>query len=129
MEKFRPVYFNSVTKTVTNQRFKLEDSFQEILYMIGVWINNGSVWIIELIESQYINISNYRTLPGSSYMNLPVELRSPRKGLISIKNKDRNVFPGVMLDMLILQKNIQKELKIITKTFLKNLIMMKLSFL
>ena len=73
MEKFRPVYFNSVTKTVTNQRFKLEDSFQEILYMIGVWINNGSVWIIELIESQYINISNYRTLPGSSYMNLPVE--------------------------------------------------------
>ena len=92
MEKFRPVYFNSVTKTVTNQRFKLEDSFQEILYMIGVWINNGSVWIIELIESQYINISNYRTLPGSSYMNLPVELRSPRKGLISIKNKDRKCF-------------------------------------
>ena len=47
--EFRPVYFNSVTKTVTNHIFKLEKSFEEILYMIDVWINNGSGWIIELI--------------------------------------------------------------------------------
>ena len=40
--EFRPVYFNSVTKTVTNHIFKLEKSFEEILYMIDVWINNGS---------------------------------------------------------------------------------------
>ena len=31
--EFAPVYFNSVTKTVINHRFRLEDSFQEILYM------------------------------------------------------------------------------------------------
>ena len=94
---FRPVYFNSVTKPVTNYIFKLEKSFEEILYMIDVWINNGSGWIIELIESQYINISTYRPLPGSSYIDLPVELRSPRKGKIKMKN----VFYGVMLDILI----------------------------
>ena len=87
--EFRLVYFNSVTKTVTNHIFKLEKSFEEILYMIDVWINNGSGWIIELIESQYINISTYRPLSGSSYIDLPVELRSPRKGLINIKNKDK----------------------------------------
>ena len=69
--------------------FRLEKSFEEILYMIDVWINNGSGWIIELIESQYINISTYRPLSGSSYIDLPVELRSPRKGLINIKNKDK----------------------------------------
>ena len=40
--EFRPVYFNLVTKTVTNHIFKLEKSFEEILYMIDVWINNGS---------------------------------------------------------------------------------------
>ena len=40
--EFRPVYFNSVTKTVTNHIFKLEKSFEEILYMIDAWINNGS---------------------------------------------------------------------------------------
>ena len=40
--EFRPAYFNSLTKTVINQIFKLKHSFQEILYMIDVWINNGS---------------------------------------------------------------------------------------
>ena len=44
------------------------------------------------MESQYINISTYRPLSGSSYMDLPVELRSPRKGLINIKNKDQKCF-------------------------------------
>ena len=37
--EFAPVYFNSVTKTVINHRFKLENSFQEILYLIDNWIN------------------------------------------------------------------------------------------
>ena len=60
-----------------------------------------SGWIIELIESQYINISPYRPLSGRSYMDLPIELKSPRKGLINIKNKDKNVFYGVELDILI----------------------------
>ena len=90
--EFAPVYFNSVTKTVINHKFRLENSFQEILYMIDVWINNGSGWIIELIKSQYINISIYKPLSGSSYMDLPVELRNPRKGLINIKNKDQKTF-------------------------------------
>ena len=60
--------------------------------MTDVWINNGSGLIIELIESQYINISTYRPLTGSSSMDLPVELRSPKKGLINIKNKDEKCF-------------------------------------
>ena len=37
--EFAPVYFNSVTKTVINHRFKPENCFQEILYLIDVWIN------------------------------------------------------------------------------------------
>ena len=93
-----PVYFNSLTKTVINHRFRLQSSFQEILYMIDVWINKGSSWIVESIESQYINISTYRPLSRSSYMNFPAELKSPRKRLINIKN----VFYGVMLGKLIL---------------------------
>ena len=77
--EFAPVYFNSVTKTVINHRFKLENSFQGILYMTDVWINEGSGWNVESIESQYINISNYRPLSGSSYMNLHVELKAQEK--------------------------------------------------
>ena len=78
--EFAPAYFNSVTKTMINHRFRLESSFQEILYMIDVWVNNGSDWNVESIE--IIKISTYRPLSGSSYMDLLAELRSPRKGLI-----------------------------------------------
>ena len=31
----------------------------------------------------------YRPLSGSSYINLPVELRDPRTGLINVQNKDK----------------------------------------
>ena len=56
--------------------------------MIDVWINKRSAWKVESIESQYSKI-----LTGSCYMELPVELRSPRKGLINIKKKKiKNVF-------------------------------------
>ena len=74
-----PVYFNSFIKTVINHRFRLENPFQEILYMIDVWINKGSGRKVESIESQYIKVSTYRPLSGSCYMDLPVEFRSPRK--------------------------------------------------
>ena len=33
-----------------DHRFKLENSFQETLYMIDVWINNGSGWIVEAMS-------------------------------------------------------------------------------
>ena len=86
--EFAPIYFNSLTKTVINHRFRLGNYVQDFLYMIDVWINNGSGWIVELIESQYINISTYRPLLGSSYMDLPVEFKSPKKGQKQISKKN-----------------------------------------
>ena len=60
--------------------------------MIDVWINNGSCWNVESTESQYINISTYRPLSGSFYIDLLAELTIPRKRLINIKNKDKKMF-------------------------------------
>ena len=41
--EFRSAYFNSTTKTGINQKSRLENSFQDILYMIDDWrINEGS---------------------------------------------------------------------------------------
>ena len=37
-------------------------------------------------------MSTYKPLPGSSYVKSPAELRSPKKGLINIKNSDRKCF-------------------------------------
>ena len=90
--EFIPFYFNSTTRTMINRKFSLENAFQEILHKIHNWINAGSGWIIELIESQYINVSTYRPLTGGSYIKLPVELKSPKKGLINIKNNDQKCF-------------------------------------
>ena len=47
--EFRPVYFNSTTKTVINHKYSLKSVFQEILYTIDNWVNEGSGWIVELI--------------------------------------------------------------------------------
>ena len=100
--EFARVYFNSTTKAVINDKLSLETAFQGVLYRIDNLINEGSIWIVELIESQYINISTYRPLSGSSYIKLSAELRSSKKGLIDIKNNDQKCFYGVMLDVLIL---------------------------
>ena len=73
-------------------KFNLKNAFQEMLYLVDNWINEGSGWIVESIKSQYINISVYRPLSGSSYLNLPVKIRSSIKGLINVKNKDQKCF-------------------------------------
>ena len=54
--EFAPVYFNSATKAVINHRFSLKNTFQEILYSFDNWISEGSGRIVELVESQDINI-------------------------------------------------------------------------
>ena len=78
--EFAPIYFNSATKTVINHKLSFKNAFQEILYRIDNFINEGSGWIVELIWSKYINISTYRPLSRTSYIKLPAELRSPKKG-------------------------------------------------
>ena len=55
----RTVYFNSPVKTVINQRYRLNDSFEEILNLLDIWINEGSGWVIDKIKGLCINISNY----------------------------------------------------------------------
>ena len=40
--EFAPVYFNSTTKTVINLKYDLNKSFQESLYRIDNWVNEGS---------------------------------------------------------------------------------------
>ena len=43
--EFAPVYFNFTTKTMINSKFDLNKCFQEILYRIDNWINEGSGWL------------------------------------------------------------------------------------
>ena len=104
-----------------NHRFRLGNSFQEILCMIDVWINNESGWNVESIESQYINISTYRPLSGSSYMDLTVELKSPREGLINIKNKDQKNFSWCHVRHINPSKEHPERIKKIDKKLVKHI--------
>ena len=52
--EFAPVYFNS--------EYMLDESFQEILYRIDNWTNEGSGRVFESIEAEYVNISIFQPI-------------------------------------------------------------------
>ena len=108
--EFSSVYFNSTTKAVINDKFDLDKSFQKILYRIENWINEGSGWIIATVHSQYTNISSFRPLLVTSYIKLLVELKNLKKDWSKLKRAIKNVFFGVILDILIQWKYIMKKL-------------------
>ena len=62
------------------------------MFRLENWINEGSGWVIERVNDQYLNISQYAPLVGSSFIELPGELRNPKKGLINLRNKDNKCF-------------------------------------
>ena len=71
---------------------ELSMSRQEILNVINKWASEDSRWVIDRIDSHYINVTTYQPLHGLSYLELPAKLRNSKKGLINIKNKDDECF-------------------------------------
>ena len=92
---YKTAFFNGKAKIVTkvdDLEPELNMSRQEILNTIDKWVSEGSGWVIDRIDNHYINVTLYKPLNGSSYIELPTELRNPKKGLINIKNKDDECF-------------------------------------
>ena len=92
---YKTAFFNGKARTITKSddiEPELNMSRQQIFKVIDQWISEGSGWVIDRIESHYINVTTYTPLHGSSYIELPTELRNPKKGLINIKNKDNECF-------------------------------------
>ena len=88
---YKTAFFNGKAKTITKPNDiepELNMSRQEILNVIDKWVSEGSGWVIDRIDSHYLNVTLYKPLNGSSYIELPTELGNPKKGLINIKNKD-----------------------------------------
>ena len=76
----------------SNIELELNMSRQEILNTIDKWVSEGSGWVTDRIDSHYINVTLYKPLNGSSYIELPTELRNSKKGLINMKNEDEECF-------------------------------------
>ena len=92
---YKTAFFNGKAKTITKVddiEPELNMSRQEILNTIDKWVSEGSGWVIDRIDSHYLNVTLYKPLNGSSYIELPLELRNSKKGLINMKNKDEECF-------------------------------------
>ena len=76
---YKTAFFNSKAKIVTKVdgiEPELNMSRQEIMNAIDKWVSEGSGWVVNRIDSHYINVTLYKPLNGSSYIELPTELRN-----------------------------------------------------
>ena len=120
----KTAYFNSKTKTLINENEineVLQTSRQELIKAIGQWISEGSGWTIQSVDGHYINLTKYTPMNGSSYIELPTELRNPAKGLINLKNKDNECFRWCHIRHLNPQEKDPQRIKKDDKQYIKNL--------
>ena len=78
---------------------------------IHKWVSEGSRWVIDSINNHYINVTLYKPLHGSSYIELPIELQNSAKGLINMKNKDNECFRWCHVRYLNPQKKDPQKIK------------------
>ena len=117
-------YFNSTPQTIINQmeiNGALQMSKQNILNQISQWISEGSGWTIKSVDSHYLNIVKYKPLKGSSYIQLPYELRNSAKGLINMKNEDNECFRWCHIRHLNPQYKDPQRIKKVDKPYVEKL--------
>ena len=72
---------------------KIDLVISDIMHKITSFSASGaSSLVISKINTQYIDILQYKPLKGSSYIKLPKALKNPKMGLINIKNEDQKCF-------------------------------------
>ena len=120
----KSAYFNSTPQTIINQ-MEITDSLQStkqlIMNKIAQWISEGSGWTIKSVDSHYLNIVKYKPLKGSSYIQLPYELRNSAKGLINMKNKDNECFRWCHIRHLNPQEKYPQRIKKTDKQYVEKL--------
>ena len=121
---YREPYFNSKSKTVTNDDMITESIIiaeEEILNRIADWLSEGSQWVVDLILEHYLNIINYQPLRGGSYLDLPKVLKNPKKGLINPINEDNKCLLWCHVRHLNPEKRNPQRIKLTDKEFAKKL--------
>ena len=116
-------YFNSPTELIINKtdiKTLLISSQQIILNRISQWVSEGSGWIINSIINHYINIAKYNPLNGSSYIDLPPELKN-NKSIINMINQDNECFRWCHIRHLNPHENNPQRIKKTDKEYIKEL--------
>ena len=65
----------------------LDKAIPTILETLEKWTQRGSRWVINQVETLWLDIARYQPLRGSSYIPLPAAVRN-KKAVINVKNKD-----------------------------------------
>ena len=120
----KTAYFNSKPKTIINKTQiteELQSSKHEILNITAQWISEGSGWTIESVDNHYLNIVQYEPMKGSSYIELPQELKHHKKGLINMKNNDNECFRWCHIRYLNPQEKDPQRIKKIDKEYINQL--------
>ena len=120
----KSAYFNSKVQTIINNteiNEALQMSKQNLLNQISQWISEGSGWTIQSVDSHYLNIVKYKPMKGSSYIQLPSELRNSAKGLINMKNEDNECFRWCHIRHLNPQDKDPQRIKKVDKPYVEKL--------
>ena len=120
----KTAYFNGRARTIINENEideSLQLSRQDLMKTIGQWLSEGSGWTVKTVDGHYINLTKYKPLKGSSYIELPTELRNPAKGLINLKNKDNECFRWCHIRYLNPQGKDPQRIKKDDRQYIKNL--------
>ena len=121
---YKTAYFNSKPQTIINDQEidkSLQTSKQQILNFVAVWISEGSGWTIQSVDSHHLNIVKYEPMKGSSYIQLPTEIRNSAKGLINLKNDDAECFRWCHIRHLNPQAKDPQRIKKSDKQYVNNL--------
>ena len=73
---FTPMHFNSSTKTIINNIFKLEHAFQEVLYRIDTWINKGSGFMSLTLLYVFNIMSTLKILTDLCFIKQKIKIKN-----------------------------------------------------
>ena len=82
-----PTFYHEQFPITNENEIDFESPFQTLLDRIDSWVQNGSNWVIDRVETVWINIAIYQPLRGGSYIELPQGLKG-KHAIINVKNED-----------------------------------------
>ena len=92
-------YFSSKPYTILSQH-DIENVIAKaqsaIETNIDKWTREGSGWVVDRVETMYVNIAKYQPLTGSSYMELPKYLKK-KEAIINVRNQDNECLKWALL--------------------------------
>ncbi|MES9973939.1 MAG: hypothetical protein ABW094_06720, partial [Candidatus Thiodiazotropha sp.] len=65
----------------------LDEAIPHLLELLEKWTQRGSGWVVDQVQTLWLDIARYQPLRGSSYIPLPAAVRS-KKAVVNVKNKD-----------------------------------------